>query len=90
MDAWEWTSGSVVDGRERIDPQILRLIDDYRRIKRISGQVRSIRKARGMSQLDLAKAVGSTQASVSRFESGKLQDVGYLYVRRILDALGVP
>jgi transcriptional regulator with XRE-family HTH domain len=33
-------------------------------------QIKSLREARGMSQADLARKVGITQESISRYESG--------------------
>ena len=52
------------------DPKNKRLFDEYGRQLEIAHQILNLRKKRGMSQAELAKAIGSRQSNVARIESG--------------------
>ena len=54
---------------------------------RVSNQIRTSREAKGWSQLDLAKAAGTSQQNVDRLESGVVRHSRYLPA--ILKALGL-
>ncbi len=49
-------------------------------------RVRSIRKSKGMSQLDLALAVSKDRSEISKIENGKL-NIEFLTIVRIVIAL---
>lgn len=51
-------------------------------------RIRTVRQAKGMSQEELAQAVGLTKAAISRYEAGK-RSPSYSQLRRIADTLGV-
>lgn len=50
--------------------------------------LRRARQQKNLRQLDLAKAVGVSQAAISMWESGRF-DPGHLYRGRLLKVLGV-
>lgn len=54
--------------------------------RRLGAAVRSLREERGLSQQNLADALGVNRASVSGFEAG-LHDLGMSQLRRLVDAL---
>jgi predicted XRE-type DNA-binding protein len=83
-DVWS-AIGRTLRGKS--DPQVVRRIENERRLATVVSQVWSLRRNQKMTQSQLARRVETTQASVSRFESGKMQHVGYLYVKRMLEAL---
>ena len=86
MDRWSWLLENVGSRQIRIDDHILRQMEDQRRVEAIAHEIRDLRKSRGISQTDLAKRVGSTQPSLARFEAGRVPNVGYTYVRKLLEA----
>ena len=88
MDRWSWLLENVGNQEMRIDAHILKQMEDQRRVEAIAQEIRDLRKSRGISQTDLAKRIGSTQPSLARFEAGRVPNVGYTYVRRLLEALG--
>lgn len=51
-------------------------------------KIRELRETRGLSQSDLAEALGVNQSTISNWERGKMEPTIY-NVRRIADALGV-
>lgn len=55
----------------------------------VGPRIRKLRQARGQSQLDVARLVGVTQASVSNYEAGKRQ-VTVSLAQRFASALEVP
>lgn len=55
--------------------------------KRWGANVRSLREARGMNQIELAAAAGSSQPAISRIELGK-QDPPLELALAITEALG--
>ena len=55
--------------------------------RRIGLIVRALRRRRGWRQVDLAAAAGVSQATVSRFERGHLDQLAMSVVRRILKPL---
>ncbi|MEI8093903.1 MAG: helix-turn-helix transcriptional regulator [Spirochaetales bacterium] len=86
MDRWTWLMQSVSEGKLRVDPQVVRQLEEQRRLEAVATQIRDLRRSKGYSQAELAALVGSNQPSLSRFESGKI-NAGYAYVKRLLDAL---
>ncbi|HEY9372570.1 helix-turn-helix transcriptional regulator [Streptomyces sp.] len=57
--------------------------------KAVARNARALRKANGLSQADLAHAVGLSRASISNVEAGR-QGLSVALLGRIADALGVP
>lgn len=55
----------------------------------IGKRIKAARQKAGMSQEELAQAIGSTKSAVSRYEAGKRQP-SYDQLQRIAAALGVP
>ncbi len=52
-------------------------------------RIRTLREARGLTQLDLATAIGVSQAAVSAWETGNSLNLKLQTFLRILDVLGV-
>jgi transcriptional regulator with XRE-family HTH domain len=52
-------------------------------------RIRTLRQAGGLTQMDLAMAIGVTEAAVSAWETGNSLDLRLQTFLRILDALGV-
>ncbi len=55
----------------------------------VNKKISALRKEKGMSMTDLARATGITQTSISRYESGKIKKIEEDKLARIADALGV-
>jgi ribosome-binding protein aMBF1 (putative translation factor) len=63
----------VTTKRSRTEPGPDRAQNAYEKARRafeLGSRVRTLREERGLSQTQLAKRVGMTQASMARFESG--------------------
>lgn len=56
--------------------------------QRFGAQVRALRKARGMSQVELGKRTLTSQATISRVETGDYDVVGWRLPDRLAAALG--
>ena len=52
-------------------------------------RIRTLREAGGLTQMDLATAIGVTQAAVSAWETGNSSNLKLRTFLRILDVLGV-
>jgi DNA-binding transcriptional regulator YiaG len=52
-------------------------------------RIRTLREAGGLTQMDLAMAIGVTEAAVSAWETGNSLDLKLQTFLRILDVLGV-
>ena len=63
-------------------------MDSEKSAVNIGGVIKAIRQARGMSQMELASALGVTKAAISRYEAGKRQ-LSYNQLQRIAAALQV-
>jgi len=55
----------------------------------VGDQLRTLRKAAGKTQQQLASAVGMRQEALSRFESGRGADFSLAKLLRLLQVLGV-
>jgi transcriptional regulator with XRE-family HTH domain len=55
----------------------------------IAGNLRTLRKVRGMSQPDLAQKVGISPRTIARLEAGQVADPSINHVRALAQALGV-
>ena len=69
------------------DPEAKRLFDEYGRQLEIAYRMLQLRKARGLSQEELAAKVGTTQSNVARLEAGN-QNFTIKLLGRFADALG--
>jgi len=56
--------------KELKNPEFKKLYDEYGRQLEISYQILQLRKAKKISQADLAQKIGSTQSNVARLEGG--------------------
>jgi transcriptional regulator with XRE-family HTH domain len=52
-------------------------------------RIRTLREAGGLTQMDLAMAIGVTEAAVSGWETGNSSNLKLQMFLRILDVLGV-
>jgi transcriptional regulator with XRE-family HTH domain len=55
----------------------------------IAGNLRTLRKVRGLSQPDLAAKVGISPRTIARLEAGQVADPSINHVRDLARALGV-
>ena len=53
------------------DPVFKKHFDEYGRQLELASQIIELRKARKMSQLELAEKIGTTQSNVARIEGGR-------------------
>lgn len=52
-------------------------------------KIRILRESKGMSQEDLAKAIGCNRSSVSRWESGKIKDLHFSAIQKLSKVLNI-
>ena len=55
----------------------------------VGQQIRSARKAKGLSQRELAERSGVSRARLDSLENGRASDLGFRNVVRVLNALGL-
>ena len=65
------------------DPDMQRIADDYR----IAQMIYDARQSAGMTQAELAKAVGTTQSVISQLEDADYEGHSLTMLRRIAKAL---
>jgi len=70
------TIKKAVDFQKYLDeklrnPEIKRYYDDYGKQLEIAYQILQLRKEKGLSQLELAKKLGTKQSDIARMESGQ-------------------
>ena len=53
------------------NPKLKKLFDEYGKQLEIAYQILQMRKKQGISQLQLAKKIGTTQSNVARIETGQ-------------------
>jgi putative transcriptional regulator len=58
-------------------------------LKKLGGRVRSIRKAKGITQAELAYSIDKDQSSIQRLEKGRVNPSFY-YLYEIAQGLEVP
>ena len=63
-----------------------KLFDEYGRQLEVAYQILQLRKARNMSQLELAAKIGTTQGNVARLESGR-QNFTISLLQKVAEAL---
>ena len=66
------------------DPTMLQIAEGFR----IAQMVYDARKAAGLTQVELAEAVGTTQSVISQLEDAEYDGHSLSMLRRIADALG--
>ena len=69
------------------DPEIKKYYDEYGKQLEIAYEILKLSKRTGLSQLELAKKIGTTQGNVARIESGK-QNFTTEILWRIANACG--
>lgn len=55
----------------------------------IGEQIRLARKARGISQADIARSLGMSRTTIGQIENGSVQDIGVRKLIRVLEFLGL-
>lgn len=55
----------------------------------LGAAIRSARNAKGLSQSNLAQAIGATQEWISRLENGRLPNPGFANVMQACSAVGL-
>lgn len=55
----------------------------------LGARIKEVRLAKGMTQLELASALGKDHSSIARIESGRVNP-SYLYLKELAKGLGVP
>jgi transcriptional regulator with XRE-family HTH domain len=55
----------------------------------IGEEIRKVRKARQLTQNEIAKALGMSRTTIGQIESGAIQDIGVRKLIRILEFLGL-
>ncbi len=63
-------------------------MDKETALKLLSGNIRELRRAKGLTQTELAHSVGKDQQSIQRLESGSFNPT-YYFLTEIADGLGV-
>lgn len=56
----------------------------------IGQRIKEKRKEAGLNQKELAAKVGLSEASVSKYENGKVEDATHVMLAKFADVLGVP
>ncbi len=68
-------------------PEFKRLFDEYGKQLEIAYQILQLRKKKKLSQVQLARKIGTTQSNVARMEAGK-QNFSTDTLVRVAQALG--
>lgn len=55
----------------------------------IGQQIREARKKNGISQAELAKALGMSRTTIGQIENGSVQEIGVRKLMRVLEFLGL-
>jgi transcriptional regulator with XRE-family HTH domain len=58
--------------------------------RKMSATVRRLRKAKNMTQAELARKARVTQGYIAQIEGGTIKELGAKVALRLADALGVP
>jgi putative transcriptional regulator len=58
-------------------------------LKDLGERIRTVRKDKGITQLQLAHSIGKDQQSIQRLEAGNINP-SYIYLQEIADGLSVP
>ncbi|MEZ5018199.1 MAG: helix-turn-helix transcriptional regulator [Flavipsychrobacter sp.] len=61
---------------------------DKKELKKLGARFKAIREEKGLSQTDVAHAIGKDRQSISRLEQGDFNP-SYLYMKQICEGLGV-
>lgn len=81
------TDFDIYLAEELKNPRAKKLFDEYGRQLEISYRILQLRKQKKMSQLALAKKIGTTQSNVARLESGQ-QNFTLSFLEKVTSALG--
>ena len=58
-------------------------------LKDLGAKIRTIRKEKGITQVQLAHSIGKDQQSIQRLEAGNINP-SYIYLQEIAEGLNVP
>ena len=73
---------------ELLDPEFKKRFDQAGEAWEVALQIAALRKARGISQKQLADKIGTSQQQISRLESPSYQGHSLSMLRRVVEALG--
>ena len=80
------TDFDEVLAKELKNPKFKKMFDEYGRQLELSLSLLRLRKKRKMSQLLLAKKIGTTQSNIARLESGQ-QNFTISFLDKVVNAL---
>jgi transcriptional regulator with XRE-family HTH domain len=80
---------SLADAVSKIVPEQVKEASQLVINESLGTRIRTLREAVGLTQTDLALAIGATQAAVSAWETGNSLNLKLQTFLRVLDALGV-
>ena len=58
-------------------------------LKDLGAKIRTIRKEKGITQVQLAHSIGKDQQSIQRLEAGNINP-SYIYLQEIAEGLNIP
>jgi len=65
--------------------------EEYNKLEKdfsIAREVLELRKKRNMTQLELAKLIGTSQPAIARLESGNYENLSLSFLKKVASALG--
>lgn len=74
--------------KELKDPEFRKHFEEERRALALAIKITTLRERRGLTQKDLAKAMGTSQQAVSRIESGEYEGFTLKTLEKIAEATG--
>ncbi|OGH56665.1 MAG: hypothetical protein A3G34_05105 [Candidatus Lindowbacteria bacterium RIFCSPLOWO2_12_FULL_62_27] len=74
--------------KELKDPEFRKHFDEERRALALAIKISKLRERRGLTQKELAKAMGTSQQAVSRIESGEYEGFTLKTLEKIAEATG--
>lgn len=81
------TDFSVYLKKQLKNKELKKHFDEYGKQLEIAYQIVKLRKAKNMSQLELAKKIGTTQSNIARLESGR-ENFTVSFLNKIAMAFG--
>jgi transcriptional regulator with XRE-family HTH domain len=76
-----------IDGELQADPQLAENVDALVSELKLEQELVALREARGLSQRDLARLLGTSQPYVAKLESGRIKNVGVRTLAKCARAL---
>jgi len=79
---------AILDSITGNDPEVLAMIEEEAENLQIARNIYELRTKAGLSQVELARRVGTTQSVISRLEDADYEGYSVPVLRRIAAALG--